>query len=155
MTKLLRLVEAAHVLDTSPESLRRWVREDGCPAIEGGRGRGKGYRVDVDAVRAWRAAKEAQGRKAQLQALGRFALDFWRRGRELGEPGQRLIGIRDCDAAALLVFFFNYVACRLIADEMPTPDLQLLEAIARQGLQNVHGLNDSVQDGERTTERDP
>ena len=154
MTKLLRLAEAARVLDTSPGSLRRWVRDEGCPAIEGGRGRGKGRLIDVDAARSWRAAKEAQGRKAQLQELGRFALDFWRRGCELDEPGQRLVGIRDGHAAALLVFFVQYVARRLIAEEMPTPEIEQLEAIARQGLRNVHGLDDSVQEGERTMERD-
>jgi hypothetical protein len=138
---------AARELGTSAESLRRWVREEGCPALEGGPGRGKGYRVDLAAVRAWRAARAPQGDHFSLEQLGGLALDFWRRGTEPSEPGQRLLGIRDSRAAAFLVLFIGYAARRLGVEGLGSPELQQLEAIARQEFANgktVHALNDSV-----------
>ena len=140
------LAAAARELGRSPAALRRWVREEGCPAIVGGPGRGfKGYHVDLDAVRAWLGAKAPQSREAELQQLADLALDFWRRGAEAGalerrELGHRLLGIPDPKAAALLCFFLQYVAVRL---KLPVPEAPLLEAIVRQG--NVHGVSDSVQ----------
>lgn len=150
------LAEAARQLSVSACSLRRWVRQEGCPAIEGGPGRGKGYRVDLAAVRAWRESKTAaEGHAATLRELARLALDFWRRGCEAGELGQRLLGVSDAKAAALLGFLIDYFAVRLLKAELRTPETELLAAIAEQGLQNVYGVTDSVKGSELTTEKDP
>jgi hypothetical protein len=98
-------------------------------------------------VRRWRAARVPQGDHFSLDALGRFALDFWRRGTEPTEPGQRLLGLPNSRAAAFLVFFIAYAARRLGVEEPGSPELQQLEAIAREEFANgktVHALNDSV-----------
>jgi hypothetical protein len=151
MAAPLTLAEAARALGTSPRNLRRWIGK-GCPALQGGRGRGRGYRVDPAAVRAWRAASAPHVSGFSLQDLGRLALDFFRRGRDVHELGQRLIGIPDAKAAALLVLVLQYVALRL---QLPAPDAELLEAIARQGLGNGHAMADSVPCSDRLPAKEP
>ena len=136
----LSLAEAAPVLGTSPESLRRWIRK-GCPATLGGPGRGKGSHVDVDQVLEWRAATTTQNRDAQIRELASIALDFHRRGREPGELGQRVLGIDDAKTAALLVFFLNYCCTRWKIEEPRTNETELLTAIA---LQNGYAVTDSI-----------
>ena len=128
---LLPLAEAAPLLRISPGTLRRWVRE-GCPASLGGPGAGKGYRVSCEAVRAWRDSK-GDFSEAQLREIERLALDFYRRGMEPDVPGQRVLGISNARAAALLVFFLQYVSVKIFAAEITSPELELLAAIARQG----------------------
>src|SRR5467141_1175131 len=78
----LPLAEAALALDVSKETLRRWVREEGCPAVQGGPGVGKGYRVDVEAARRWQAERVTGRPEATLREIARVMLDFFKRGRE-------------------------------------------------------------------------
>lgn len=70
-----------------------------------------------------------------------MALDFWRRGHEPGELGQRVLGITNPKAAGLLVLFVGYVGRRL---QIPvdSPELALLAELARQGI--GHDMTDSV-----------
>lgn len=125
------LAAAAVDLEISPETLRRWVRA-GCPAVQGGHGRGKGSRIDVAAVRAWRDSKAVSGSEAQLREITRLALDFYRRGCEPDAAGQRVLGITNTKAAALLCFFLQYLAMRILKAEMSTPETEQLEAIAME-----------------------
>lgn len=145
MSDPVPLATAAAQLGVSAASLRRWVREEGCPALLGGRGRGKGYRVDPEAVRAWRAERAAAGRETQLREIAVLVLDFWRRGCEPGE-GHRLLGVSDARAAALFTLLVEYVAARF---QLPAPDT-LLAAVALQG-RIVHRVHDSVKGSEYLT----
>ena len=133
----LPLAAAARQLGKSPGTLRRWIRS-GCPALAGGRGHGKGSRVDLAAVRAWRDRK-APSSDAQLRDLAAVMLDFYRRGMEPDAPGQRVLGISNPKAAAFLCFLWQYAARRLKA-ELTAPEIELLAEIARQG--NDHGMVD-------------
>lgn len=148
------LTEAARELGKSPETLRRWVREEGCPAIQGGRGRGKGHRVDLDAVRAWRDAQASQNDEAMLRQISQVTLDFYRRGQDPGEVGHRLVGVSNAAAAALLWSLLHYLAVRYKKPELRTAEMDLLEALVRQGFENSYGVTDSVQEIEQSNERD-
>jgi hypothetical protein len=71
-----------------------------------------------------------------------IALDFYRRGAEPGEPEQRVLGIRDDKAAAPLAFV-HCLAVRLAGRELKTPEIALLEALARQGGKTIiHARSD-------------
>jgi hypothetical protein len=133
---------AARALGCSPETLRRWIRESGCPAILGGRGRGKGARVDVDVARAWRDQRSTSAQEFALKEYAKLALDFHRRGAEASEPGWRVLGIPEGRAAALLACLLDYMSVRLAGGRLETAETALLVAIARQ---NVHTLTDSVE----------
>ena len=80
-----------------------------------------------------------------MRSLAGFALDFWRRGCEPAAEGQRVLGIGDAKAAALLHFFIGYAAKRLLKAELRTAETELLAAIAVQG--NVHAVDDSLSSG--------
>jgi hypothetical protein len=68
-----------------------------------------------------------------LREIAKVALDFHRRGAEHRELGWRLLGIREDRAAALLTFLLDYLRTRMKVDELRTPEIALLESIARSG----------------------
>jgi hypothetical protein len=126
--KALTLSQAARELGLSPATMRRMVQR-GAPVVStGGPGRGKGARVDLEAIRRWRGMPASHEDLAV--AIAPLALDFHRRGQEPGFAGQRVLGIPNAHAAALLVFFIDYIADRT-KREVRSPERDLLEAIAR------------------------
>jgi hypothetical protein len=52
----IKLVYAAPLLGVSVETLLDWIRA-GCPCVNLGPGKGRGYRISVAAARAWRDAR--------------------------------------------------------------------------------------------------
>lgn len=152
MNRAVTVAEAAREFRCSDRTVRRWLSE-GCPvAAQGGAGRGKGARLELEAVRAWREAKDAKGHEATLRELAELTLDFYRRGCEAGFAGQRMFGVPNHKAAALLRFLLHYFATRLIGAELRTTETDLLEAIAQQGVGNGHAMSDLIK-GEQSTER--
>jgi hypothetical protein len=108
---------AARQLQVSQRTLQRWATEPGFPiAQEGGPGRGKGARVNVDAIKQWRCSSSnivhIEPAK-DLRAITRLALAFHRQGQDPGHLGQRSVGISDSQAADYLTQFVVFVAMRL------------------------------------------
>lgn len=107
------LAEAALALGISVSTVRRNVRE-GAPCVSlGAAGRGKGSRVDIDKLRAWRGGGETPQQNDQ-QVLAAAAKGFYAAfGRDApghGRPAHAVLGLRDHGAAALYVHVFCCVA---------------------------------------------
>lgn len=74
-TDYVRLVRAAPLLGVTVETLRDWIAK-GAPHVNLGPCKGRGYRVNVAAMRAWCDARV--GHNAESRAA--LALWRWRRG---------------------------------------------------------------------------
>ena len=140
--EVLTLDQAARRLGKSPCTVRRWIAK-GAPTVSLGKeGRGNGSLVDLDQVRRWRAGIagldiQPPGETDSLQRLATALWDVFKRDAGVGDggyPAHRLLGIRDYQAAALLVEVYERHAQDLtgsIPDPLPT-EIQLLVSLVRQ-----------------------
>jgi len=142
------ITAAAHTLGIAGATLRRWIREDGCPCVSpGSAGRGHGAMVDPDAVKRWRAggAGEAVAQGRETDVLERVAGALWdtlsRDGGE-GVPVHRTLGIGRAQAAALLAIAYDRIARGVTghdAERLP-PQIELLRTVC------VRSVNSNIGD---------
>jgi len=127
-TKGLTLAAAARELGVDVSTVRRWV-ERGAPCeMQGAPGRGNGARVDLGALRRWRAGEAPAVQHAEW--LGRVAdalLAFHREQR-----WHRMVRLTDSEAAALYHTFYVFLARRVGAAEAIPAELATLEALGGQ-----------------------
>jgi hypothetical protein len=106
--KAVSLAEAARELGKSEETLRRWVREGAPTARLGESGRGRGSRVDPEALRHWRKGGGATiDAREFVRRLGDILQDYHRAG------DHRLVGLSEDRARRLYAALLEYVAGRL------------------------------------------
>lgn len=138
MPDALRLHEAAKQLGRSPATLRRWIAQ-GAPTVFLGReGRGCGSLVNIGDLQRWRRGGDLST-PDNTDSLARLSITLWRVFKcdsgvgDAGYPAHRLLGIRDYQAAALLVEVYERYVQDLIGSvpDLP-PEIQLLVSLVRQ-----------------------
>jgi len=117
------LTEAARELAVSAGTLRRWLRQGAPCARPGEVGRGHGARVDIEAVRRWRAGVGLADAAALLDRVACALWSTYTRDAGHGEPAHASLGIRHRAAAGLL-----YVAYTRIARELTGGEIESLPA---------------------------
>jgi hypothetical protein len=124
---------AARRLGKSPATLRRWL-QDGAPAARPGRpGRNCGALVHVDDLARWKSGVAAVSSAATLDLVARALRAVLQRN-AIGfeSPAPFLTGVRDDQAAALLVEVWKRVALDLLKEiPSPGPDIKALGEIAK------------------------
>lgn len=111
---------AARLLGRHPATIRRWIARGAPTVVLGQVGRGRGSRVDPDAILRWRSP--AVARRADREVLALIATALWSTLRR--DAVHERVGIAERAAAAVLVL--AYERCHLDLLREPVGDLASL-----------------------------